>query len=1021
MTSPSNVFSAALRRRAVLAAAVAAGLVGPTAWAGTSTNSSTGSSLNDTNYPNTPPVHNPAVTISMSGSTALRNFTTGAGFTFLDPGTSIILANGPGGALTTYTATNDATGSDQLASIDFTKADTITGPANTAFNNSAIRLEWHEQGSVEGILDMASDQIGYIGTTPLYVGSRNPTVGNPIWVNRNKFTAPGTITGHTLNTSDYNTYSNVTYNLATGQNLQGGQNRVQIAQSDVNANQGFAISGANGAMGLTPLVAGYGKGNNASGLAPASALSTTALATPGTYYQLQDQSVLNMSTSKNDPQTGAAYTAGPWNSAGLNNLTSTRLAVTATLFAANPGTGLTHINRSDAQWLQTTSRLANGAEFNMTTRDVGSGTRNVAAVNTGVDPAWAVGKNDAGNGNDTSAGQAAQDQLNIGPQMLFSNKTAGGGQLRPTIQNNRMAVGTLGMSDAIGSVKNNLSATPLRGLDYQDATTDGGNANGFVRASATSITNGQYVIYQNENLVTVKAPNAAFAGNTPAQWANLTDSATGIKGDNSNNDVAGVRANVINTIGHFPAASVANAADQLLAASFILPQMMQVEKTLDGVNASTPNVGYNSTQHDQFLASSYANNFAVADPSTVTTGSGATYGAAGNNAASFNGSIPITAQNYLFGNFNQTGTRDYSAVQTALTAAKAMISSGAGNSMFTADGGSTNSTAVHTGVTALENMNGAGAASTKGDLIVLGDINGDGKFDGKDLYLLAHGQALSDASGPGFTNGQLTAASGATFGDQVRNGVLRKNAALDYLQANTNDGSPASIALRQSASRNTTNDPNGLNAFNRYDVAGTGQITIMQAAIIDHFNGKSPFSLSDQLAATINTDKTVDLPGAAPSGKTQIPISLIDVSQFDGASKITSNDVYNFQQANPTVLKAGDANFNGSVGFDDFTSLSNNYGIPNGGGAAWHQGDFNGDGGVGFDDFTILSNNYGRQLTPAQEAQVVAWGRSLASNPSEMAAVDAFAANFAAVPEPATLGILAMSAFGLLARRRRQG
>src|SRR5258706_564829 len=45
-----------------------------------------------------------AVTISLSGSTAIRNFTTSAGFTFLNPGTSITLHSGPGGTPMTYTA-----------------------------------------------------------------------------------------------------------------------------------------------------------------------------------------------------------------------------------------------------------------------------------------------------------------------------------------------------------------------------------------------------------------------------------------------------------------------------------------------------------------------------------------------------------------------------------------------------------------------------------------------------------------------------------------------------------------------------------------------------------------------------------------------------------------------------------------------------------------------------------------------------------------------------------------------------
>ena len=61
---------------------------------------------------------------------------------------------------------------------------------------------------------------------------------------------------------------------------------------------------------------------------------------------------------------------------------------------------------------------------------------------------------------------------------------------------------------------------------------------------------------------------------------------------------------------------------------------------------------------------------------------------------------------------------------------------------------------------------------TKGDLIAMGDFNSDGSFDGKDLYLMAHGAALAD------TNASTTLSGGAdAFADKVASGVLRKNAA----------------------------------------------------------------------------------------------------------------------------------------------------------------------------------------------------------------------------------------------------
>ena len=95
----------------------------------------------------------------------------------------------------------------------------------------------------------------------------------------------------------------------------------------------------------------------------------------------------------------------------------------------------------------------------MTTRDVNSGTRDVAALDTGVDPTWASGKNDAGNGNlPNGVSTSVFDQTTIGPAMRFSNKTAGGAQLRPTVQNNRMAVGTLAIKIPMATTSNPMTA-----------------------------------------------------------------------------------------------------------------------------------------------------------------------------------------------------------------------------------------------------------------------------------------------------------------------------------------------------------------------------------------------------------------------------------------------------------------------------------------------------------------------------------------------------------------------------------
>lgn len=56
------------------------------------------------------------------------------------------------------------------------------------------------------------------------------------------------------------------------------------------------------------------------------------------------------------------------------------------------------------------------------------------------------------------------------------------------------------------------------------------------------------------------------------------------------------------------------------------------------------------------------------------------------------------------------------------------------------------------------------------------------------------------------------------------------------------------------------------------------------------------------------------------------------------------------------LAEDGDANFDGAVTFEDFLSLSKNYGES---GSSWKQGDFDRDGVVLFDDFLLQSDNFG--------------------------------------------------------------
>jgi hypothetical protein len=90
---------------------------------------------------------------------------------------------------------------------------------------------------------------------------------------------------------------------------------------------------------------------------------------------------------------------------------------------------------------------------------------------------------------------------------------------------------------------------------------------------------------------------------------------------------------------------------------------------------------------------------------------------------------------------------------------------------------------------------------------------------------------------------------------------------------------------------------------------------------------------------------------------------------------------------------AGDADLDGDVDFDDFSTLAFSFGSSGG----WTDGDFDRDEDVDFDDYSTLAFNYG-------------WTHSGAGAP----------AGGTPVPEPATLAMAALGGLALMRRRRRR-
>jgi len=243
------------------------------------------------------------------------------------------------------------------------------------------------------------------------------------------------------------------------------------------------------------------------------------------------------------------------------------------------------------------------------------------------------------------------------------------------------------------------------------------------------------------------------------------------------------------------------------------------------------------------------------------------------------------------------------------------------------------------------------------------------------------------------------------------------------------------------------NEHQSVSTVNTLSIATGGNLDITNNAMLINYSAAGQASPDAAIRAALITGSAVNGvtyngTGIISSTAARLNAALVanggtpayGVGYADGSDPYLNNEgpAAGTEEIKLTLL--GDANLDGLVNSADFILFADSFGKSGGTAAAWDHADFNYDGNVNSADFILFADNFGKSLgsvtstgggltlsqgglDAAQVDQFNAMGTDLGISSSELATLDL---KVAAVPEPASLGLLVIGGLGLMSRRRKR-